>query len=158
MKKKDPALTRIREQLLARATMEAAEGKDVMDAQRKAMAQLEGYPVKRIVEIVQYLQEQILPSVKKRSGAASPEAVLFGEIVDVMFWALASADRVEYLTRRVGLAQLEKELLKDRVLLAEGELLKYQTAEDLLTTDALNTYVAAAKKRLQAMKEKGKSP
>ena len=157
MKKRTTDLESIKAAVIARMGIEEAEGKDVWDSQRKALARIEGFPVKRIIEVMQYLKEQIIPAIEKKSkGVQTQEYILFSEIVDMMFWALAVDDRRDFLTRKLGSMKLENEILRDRLQLAESELLKYQTAEELLYADFLDIYLKRAKDRMQQLTKSGK--
>jgi hypothetical protein len=140
--------------MMARMKLEKLEGRDAVDANRKALARIQGLPTARILSISQYLQEQIIPAVKKRSGDQSKELELFTEIVDLLSWSILSDERADYFSRQLGMAKLEREVLLDRLRLAEAELLKYQTLEDLYTTDFLDHYAEGVRKRMADIKKK----
>jgi len=142
------------EKIMARMKLEKLEGRDAVDAQRKALARMQGLPTNRIISIVQYLQEQIIPAVKRRSGDTSKELELFSEIVDLLMWAILSDERAEYMSRQLGMAKVENQVLLERLSLAESELTKYQTLEDLYTTDFLQHYAEGVRKRMAEMKKK----
>lgn len=142
------------EKMMSRMKLEKLEGRDLVDANRKALARMQGLPTNRILSIVQYLQDQIIPAVKKRSGDSSKELELFTEIVDLLFWSILSDERAEYMSRQLGMAKLEKEILLERLRITESELSKYQTLEDLYTTDFLDHYAEGVRKRMADMKRK----
>lgn len=146
----------LKDKLTTRAVLEKIDGRDITDAERKALGRLNGLPVKRIIDIIQYLQNQIIPSLKKKSGSESKEVELFSEIVDLLFWSVASDDRARYAEKKVGLLVLERQLLADRLRLAEMELARYQTAEELLTTDFLEHYLDGARRRINELIDSSK--
>lgn len=140
------------DKIFSRAFLEKIEGADKTDAERRALARIEGLPVRRMLDIVQYLQSQVI-AVLEKNTARKAEKEMFIEICDLLLWSVAADERAQFAERKLGLARLERQLLLDRLELAEQELLKYQTAEELLTTDFLRTYVEGAARRINTLKD-----
>jgi choline kinase len=141
--------------IFTRAFLEKIEGSDQVDAQRRALARIQGLPVRRILDLVQYLQSQVVAALDKNPGRKA-ERDMFVEICDLLLWSVAADERAQYAERKIGLAQVERQLLLDRLELAERELSRYQTCEELLTTDFLNHYVEGAARRINELKNSDK--
>jgi len=135
------------ERLAARAVIEGTTARDISAAETRALARLRGLPVSRIIQIIQYLQDQVIKTLDK-VPARKQEREMFAEIVDLLHWCLASDDRARMAEQKLYLVQLERELLLDRLRLAEQDLARYQTCEELLTTDFLEHYLEGARRRL----------
>lgn len=145
----------MKDKIFTRAFIEHLEGRDVVDDQRRALARLEGLPVRRMLDIIQYLESQVI-AVLKTNAKRKAEMEMFEEIVDLLLWSIASDDRARFAEKKLGLAKVERQLLIDRLALAESELAKYHACEEMLTTDLLQAYVEGAARRINELKDSNK--
>lgn len=132
--------------------------KDSLDAiaageRSKAMTDgMNGVPVKKILDAIQYLDSNLLPAVKKRSGDKSADYEFFVGVRDMLIWSIIIVDRYDALEGRHVRKRIEAALYKEWMELYEKELQKYTTLEDLLLTDALNIYAKGIKNRVDELK------
>lgn len=115
-----------------------------------ALEVLRNMPTHRLSACIQYLEKNLIPAVERKSGKASADLTVFREVVDMLKWSAIVYDRLENQTRINTHLQLDLTILKERLLLAEGELSKYQTVEDLLLTDSLRHIERGVRARIES--------
>lgn len=121
-----------------------AEKKDLQDA-------LAVVPAAKMWNDVQYLYNTLLPALEKTNGKDSKEWVLFRGIVDSLLWAVYTMNKYEKLLLQYSNSRFLEQCYRDKMLLYESELLRYQTAEDLIKTDSYKDYADAIMKQAEAM-------
>lgn len=129
-------IQRLKASLQLKADIEAVitgEGRVWADI-KKTMDKL---PAQQMVNAIQYLEKQILPSVKKRSGESSPDYKFFSELVELLGWSAMIYERCSTLRTMHASIKIENSLLLERLKLYENELNKYTTIEDIYITDSL---------------------
>jgi hypothetical protein len=134
MKSED--IQRLKASLQLKADIDAVvtgEGRVWADI-KKVMDKL---PAQQMVNAIQYLERQILPSVKKRSGESSPDYKFFSEVIELLEWSALIYDRCGTLRTMHASIKIENALLLERLKLYENELNKYTTIEDIYITDSL---------------------
>lgn len=115
-----------------------------------ALEVLRKMPTHRIVASIQYLEKNLIPAVERKSGKSSADLTVFREVVDLLKWAAIVYDRLENQARINTHLQLDLTILKERLLLAESELTKYQTVEDLMLTDSLRHIEKGVRARIES--------
>jgi hypothetical protein len=139
-------LDNLRASLQLKTDLNAARNK-LCDA---AMETLKRMPMHRIASSVQYLEKNLMPAVERKGGKASPDLAVFKECADLLKWAVLLYDRLESQTRINAHLQLDLTILRERLLLAEAELTKYQTVEDLLLTDSYKHIEKGVRARIES--------
>lgn len=110
---------------------------------------LEEIPTVKIMEQVQYIEKNLLPAIKKKSGDKSADYVFFKEIVKSLLWAIVLIDRFDMLDRRVGHILLENAILREHLELYQKELAKFHAVEDIYLTDGKDIYIRGVAQRVK---------
>jgi hypothetical protein len=106
-------------------------------------------PIRKFFDQSQYIEKSILPAVAKRSGSKSADYQFFSETVRCLLYGTVLIDRQNSLVMKTQQLKQLNELLQARVDLAEKELLKYTTMEDLLLTESMDKIAANVINRLK---------
>jgi hypothetical protein len=142
-------LEQIKADLLYRDSLDAiAKG----DRDKRATDGLNGVPVKKIMDAIQYIDSNLLPAVKKKGGDKSADFEFFTGVRDMLVWAIIICDRYDTLEGRHVRKRIEAALYKEWVEFYEKALTKYTTLEDLMLTDSLNIYAQGVKNRVDELK------
>jgi hypothetical protein len=140
-------INKLKADLLARATLT-----ELTDEEKRVREKLSGamkdVPVKRMIDQIIYLREQLLPAIKKKSTDKSADYEFFSGIVDTLLWAVIIQDRVEAMERRYVMLKIVHQLNLENVAYYEAELQKFLTLEELFLTDGLNRYAEAVKTKI----------
>jgi hypothetical protein len=139
-------LENIRASVQLKSDLDAA-GTKLFEASMEVLKKMPGH---RIAACVQYLEKNLIPAVERKSGKASPDLQVFRECADLLKWACLVYDRLDVAVRENGLIRLEKQILTERLLLAEGELAKYQVMEDLELTSARDHIEKGVRARIES--------
>jgi hypothetical protein len=139
-------LDNLRASLQLKTDINAARDK-LCDA---AMETLKRMPSHRIASCLQYLEKNLMPAVERKGGTNAPDLAVFKETANLLKWALLLYDRLEMQTRVNTHLQLDLTILRERLLLAESELMKYQTMEDLLLTDSYKHIEKGVRARIES--------
>lgn len=107
-------------------------------------------PAQQFVNAIQYLEKQVLPGVKKKSGESSPDYKFFSEIVDLLQWGVIVYERCKRIQQMYGTLSLENTLLRERVEIYERELNKYAALEDIFLVDSLEHIERGIMHRLES--------
>jgi hypothetical protein len=110
---------------------------------------IESIPVRKFYDQAQYLEKTILPAVAKRSGEGSADYEFFAGIYKSLLYAVMIVDRGDLVIRQLQQIRQINRYNQERADLAEKELLKYSTIEDLLLTDGLDKIAAGVKQRVE---------
>lgn len=138
-----------KQRLLAKDTL-----KDVSNGQLSKLARgMRDVPVSRMIDAVNYIDKNLLPAIKKKSGDQSADYKLFVEVIDHLLWAVVIVDRYDHLEGLWRGQRLEITVLREIMATMERELAKYNALEDLSLSSALDLYAerikAAAEDRLK---------
>ena len=109
----------------------------------------EEIPLRKFYDQAQYLEKTILPKIATRSGKSSADYQFFTELYRSILYAVMIVDRDRSLVMKL---QHEKQLnafLKTRADLAESELLKYTTIEDIWLSDAQGKIADGIRQRVE---------
>jgi hypothetical protein len=106
---------------------------------------LRNAPVKQMIDAANYIENNLLPAVKKKNGEKSADYIFFKEVVDYLAWAILLSDRYGQMEMRWIRQKLEIQLLKEHLELLERELQRYTTLEDVLLSSTLDVYAARVK-------------
>jgi hypothetical protein len=139
-------LENIRASLQLKSDLDASGRKHFDDA----IDILKKMPAHRITACLQYLEKNLMPAVERKGGKASPDLQVFKECAELLKWAVVVYDRLEFQVQNNGLLRLEKQLLIERVLLAERELQKYETMEDLSLTSLRDHIEKGVRARIES--------
>jgi hypothetical protein len=132
--------------------------KDSLDAvakgerDKKATDGVRDVPVRKMMDAIQYIDKNLLPAVKKKSGDKSADYEFFVEVRDMLIWGIMICDRYDALEGRLVRKRIEAALYKEWMELYEKELTKYTTLEDLFLTGALDIYAQGIKNRVDEIK------
>jgi len=107
---------------------------------------------------VQWLHEIILPQIEKTRGAESKEYKNFLAVRDAVIWAMYILGAYERQALQIGNDRMLIEIWRSKAITFEQELLKYRTAEQLLSDDTMKDYRAAVLQRaISLLDEKPKA-
>jgi hypothetical protein len=118
---------------------------------------LEDIPLRSFYDQSQYLYNQVLPAIVKREYARNPKldptrsadyALYFG-IYKSLLYAVMIVDRNQYYVRKLQRANQMNDFLQSRADLAESQLLRYTTMEDLWLSDARDKAAAGVAQRVE---------
>ena len=121
--------------------------KDVSNGELSKLSRgMKDVPVARMIDAVNYIDKNLLPAIKKKSGDKSADFEFFTQVIDYLLWAITIVDRYETMERRWIQKRLEVQLLKEQLELMEKELAKYVAVEDLMLSTTLDVYAERVKK------------
>jgi hypothetical protein len=128
--------------------------KKITDIKTESLASGGGFvfgdiPVRKFFDQAQYIEKTILPAIAKRSGSTSGDYKFFDETVKCLLYGTILIDRQNQLVMKTQHLKQLNELLQARVDLAEKELLKYTTVEDLMLTESMDKIAANVINRLK---------
>ena len=109
---------------------------------------LEDIPLRKFYEQAQYIEKTLLPAIEKKSGNKSADYQFFSEVYKSLLYAVMIVDRDRNIIMKWQHASQLNSFLQQRVDLAERELLKYTTLEDLYITNALDHIAAGVSQRV----------
>lgn len=104
-------------------------------------------PVRKFMEQYQYLEKDLLPRLEKKGGKTSADYKFFEGVAKSLMWSIIVCDRYDFLYGKFLNSKLDNVVLRDRVLLVERELEKYQALEDLFFTEGLDRIADGVKNR-----------
>jgi hypothetical protein len=142
-------LEEIKADLLYKSSLDAMarEGRD-----KKAADGVRDVPVRKMLDAIQYIDKNLLPAVRKKSGDKSADIEFFEGVRDMLIWAILITDRYDALEGRLVRKKIEAALYKEWLELYEKELTKYCTLEDIFLTGALDIYAQGIKNRVDEIK------
>lgn len=140
---------KIRSEVMAKNLAEESNGdtKPLFNAMRIV-------PENRLLQLVQWVHEVILPKVLHSRGADSVEFQNYTELRDAVIWALYISDAYERQISKIAHLQLENGILRERVVLAEREAMKYTTVEQMVNAESVEMYRSAIVQRALSMLSK----
>lgn len=135
-------LQQLRQKVMAEniAKQSAADTNKLIDA-------LEIVPQHKMLEDAQYLMNDLVPRIQRSKGEDSAEYKFFRGLIDTIMWSIFIMERYENLLQKFQHTELLSEIYKGRMDLAERELLKYTTIEDLTRSNAIKDFQEAIMKR-----------
>jgi len=121
--------------------------KDVSNGQLSKLARaMKDVPVARMIDAVNYIDKNLLPAIKRKSGDKSADHEFFTNVIDYLLWAIAIVDRYETLESRWAGQRLEIQVLREQLEIMEKELSKYVAIEDLMYTSSMDIYAERVKR------------
>jgi hypothetical protein len=138
----------IKADLLHKATIDGLVKDGVGE---KVTPSMDDIPVKRMIDQVNYIDKELLPAIKKKSGAASADYEFFSGVIKSLLHAIVTVDRWESLERRYVNQLIQLNLCKEHLVILEVELRKYQAMEDLYLRPGFNIYHDRVVKRAEAL-------
>jgi hypothetical protein len=118
---------------------------------------LDALPANRLINAVQYIEKNLMPAIKRKSGEASADYEFFKDLCGLLVSSVVLQDRMIMLQKLHANQRIDVELLRERVLLYEAELQKYTTLEDVYMIDGLEHIEKGVRARVEAIL-KGKLP
>jgi hypothetical protein len=133
----------IKADLLHKATIDGLvkEGAD-----KRITPSMDDIPVKRMIDQVNYIDKELLPAIKKKSGDKSADYEFFSSVIKSLLHSIVVVDRWETLNRRWIHQLIELKLCREHLLILETELRKYHAMEDIYLVDGLRLYAERIKK------------
>ena len=110
---------------------------------------LDDIPIKKFYDQAQYLENEILPKIKDPGQLQT-----FQDIYKSLLYAVMIVDRGNHLILKLQQINQLNNINYEGRLLAERELLKYTTMEDIIMTDGMDKIAAAVKTRIENMLNK----
>ena len=102
-----------------------------------------------MIDQVNYLDKELLPAIKKKSGDKSADYEFFEAVVKSLLHAIVVVDRWETLQRRWVHQLIELKLCKEHLAIMERELQKYHAMEDLYLTEGFRVYADRVKEHAE---------
>jgi hypothetical protein len=107
---------------------------------QKVTPSMDDIPVKRMIDQVNYIDKELLPAIKKKSGDKSADYEFFSAVIKSLLHAIVTVDRWENLERRYVNQLIQLQLCKEHLVILEMELRKYEAMEDLYLRPGFNVY------------------
>jgi hypothetical protein len=107
-------------------------------------------PANRMISAINYIDANLLPAIKKKSGDQSPDYLFFKDVIEMLMQSMVMYDRMRMLRDMYANAKIDAEILRERVLMYEGELNKYTTLEDIYLNQGLEYYEKGIRQRMEA--------
>jgi hypothetical protein len=95
----------------------------------------------QIMEVAQYLAEVILPRLEFKKGVQSYDYKIFFLAINVCMRCIEQSEELERVRRKLHLTQQVLKFTREQLLIAEGELQKYTTVEDLIAGGGLENVI-----------------
>jgi hypothetical protein len=102
---------------------------------------------------IQWLHEFILPKVELQHGSDSKQYKNFVGVRDAVIWAMYILSAYERQALQIGNDKMLLEMYREKANSLERELLKYRTAEQMLSDDSMKDYREVVLKRAISMLE-----
>lgn len=147
------SLAKIKAELMARAALDKERSTKEIEQLR---GRLSDVPLNKIVDQINYLEKQLLPAVLKKKGTDSADYIFFTEVCRSLAWCVIVAERWDYMERRYVNQKIDLALTRERLGLAESELQKYCTMEDLYYTEGLDYILSGIKSRAEGILKRNK--
>jgi hypothetical protein len=140
-------IAQLKADLLARATLnELTQEEKELNA--KLAKGVEDIPVKRMMDQILYIRNELLPGIERKRGKSSPDYEFFAGVADSLIYAIIMADRFGGIEAQNTRLRIYSQLQRDHVELLERELQKFTTLEDLFYSSALDRYADMVKSRV----------
>jgi hypothetical protein len=110
---------------------------------------MEEIPLRKFYDQAQYIEVTLLPAIERKSGKTSADYQFFAGVYRSLLYACMIVDRGSIVMQQCQKYKQLNDFYRGRAELAERELLKYQTVEDLYMTDAMDRVAAGVKKRVE---------
>jgi hypothetical protein len=148
------SIDKIRADALLRASLDEVKSAGEV---KQVRGRLDQFPTKRMVDAVNYLDKNILPAIKKKSGEQSPDYVFFSSVVEMLLWAVLVKDRFDRLETRWVNEKVMGELMRENLVTLQRELDKYTTIEDVWLTEGLDHYMKGVQAHAETLLNRKKS-
>jgi hypothetical protein len=120
--------------------------KDLSSGERdKLVKGMREVPVAKMIDAVNFIDKNLLPAVKKKSGDKSADFEFFTNVIDYLLWAIVIVDRYETLEMKWTGQKLEIQVLREYLQIYEKEIGKYTALEDLMLSSSLDLYAKRIK-------------
>ena len=110
---------------------------------------LDEIPLRKFFDQAQYIDKTILPAIKKSRGEKSADYQFFKEVYRSLLYAVMINDRDRMLVMKLQHEKQFNAFLQARADLAEKELQKYCTMEDIWISDAMDKISAGIRQRVE---------
>jgi hypothetical protein len=106
-------------------------------------------PLRKFYDQAQYIEKTLLPAIERKSGKTSVDYQFFSDVYRSLLYAVMIVDRDRSLVMKLQHARQMNAFLQARADLAESELLKYTTLEDIWLTDAQEKISVGVRQRVE---------
>jgi len=110
---------------------------------------LDEVPIRKYYDQAQYIEKTLLPRIKETRGETSADYTFFCEVFRSLLYGALVTDRFNGVMLRLQQQKQVNQILQARADLAETELMKYTTMENLLLTDGLDKIAADTVRRIE---------
>jgi hypothetical protein len=110
---------------------------------------MEDIPLRKFYDQAQYIEKTLLPAIEKKSGSKSADYQFFMDVYRSLLYAVMIVDRDKNIVMKWQHCNQLNSFLQARVDLAERELLKYTTMEDLYITDSMDHIMNGVRQRVE---------
>jgi len=135
--------------LLLESLREKSEDEKASNA--KLAQGIRDIPVKKMMDQVLHIRNDLLPRIKKKNGETSGDYLFFEEVANHLLYAIMVADRYDELMGRFTRSKVMQQLQLENITVLERELQKYCLLEELFLTDGLNNIAEGVKRRAEAL-------
>jgi hypothetical protein len=97
---------------------------------------LEDIPLRKFYDQAQHIEKILLPAIEKKTGKNSADYNFFSDLYRSLLYAVMIVDRDRSLIMKLQHVNQVNAFLQARADLAERELMKYTSLEDLYLRDA----------------------
>lgn len=112
---------------------------------------LDEIPVRKFYDQAQYIEKTLLPAIEKKSSKGSKDYNFFCDVFRSLLYGALVTDRLNGIALRLHQQKQLNQILQARADLAETELMKYTTMENLLMTDGLDKIAADTVRRIEEL-------
>jgi hypothetical protein len=110
---------------------------------------LDEIPLRKFYDQAQYIEKILLPKIAESRGESHDDYKFFCDVYRSLLYAVMIVERGNNLILKMQHVNQFNALLQARADLAERELMKYTTMEDLLMTDGLDRIAYETKRRVE---------
>jgi hypothetical protein len=119
---------------------------DISSGKREKLVRaMSDVPVAKMIDAVNFIDKNLLPAVKKKSGDKSADYEFFTNVIDYLLWCIVIVDRYETLEGRWISQKLEIHLLREQCEYLQRELSRYVAMEDLMMSGTMDVYAERVK-------------
>lgn len=118
---------------------------------------IDDIPIRKFYDQSQHIYNKILPGIVQREYAKNPKAdptksadyIFFHDTYKCFLYAVMILDRDRYYIKKMQRMKQMNDFLESRVSIAERELLKYTTLEDVWISEGYELISESVRKRVE---------
>ena len=97
-------------------------------------------PGNEMLTSAQWLQNVLLPTIEKQKGKEDETYKEFRKIMDSLLWAVYTLNKHERVQLQLLNSQFTETMYREKCLLLEKELQRYEVVEELMQLDLMKKY------------------